>query len=154
MRVRRLLFAASILIPLVAALGTPARLAAQTTLPTDSVKEKKPPKGRANLITEEEIAYQSGALQTALDVVQRLRPAMLRVRSGSASSSSGGMSSASDNPTEIAVYFDNQKMNGVRALQDITIAQIKEIRYLSANDATTLFGTGNMAGAIQVISKR
>ena len=31
------------------------------TLATDSVKAKKPPKGRANLITEEEIAYQSGS---------------------------------------------------------------------------------------------
>ena len=63
------------------------------------------------------------------------------------------MSSTSDNPTEISVYFDNQKMNGVRALQDITISQIKEIKYLSASDATTLFGTGNTAGAIQVIEQ-
>jgi hypothetical protein len=153
MRPRRLLLAVSVLMPLFAAMAVPSRLAAQAST-TDSTKAKKPPKGRADLITEEEIAYQSGTLQTALDVVQRLRPAMLRVRSGSASSSSGGMSSTSDNPTEISVYFDNQRMNGVRALQDVMLSQIKEIRYLSANDATTLFGTGNMAGAIQVISKR
>lgn len=153
MRPRRLLLAACVLMPVLAAVAAPARLAAQTEA-TDTTKAKKPPKGRANLITEEEIAYQSGSLQTALDVVQRLRPAMLRVRSGSASSSSGGLSSTSDNPTEVSVYFDNQKMNGVRSLQDITISQIKEIKYLSASDATTLFGTGNTAGAIQVISKR
>jgi hypothetical protein len=42
----------------------------------------------------------------------------------------------------------------VRALEDITLSQILEIRYLSANDATTLFGTGNTAGAIQVVGKK
>jgi len=45
-------------------------------------------------------------------------------------------------------------MGGVRALDDIILSQIREIRYLNAGDATTLFGTGNSAGAIQVMGKR
>lgn len=154
MRSRRLLAAVAVLVPLCAVLAVPDRLAAQAST-SDSTAKKKPPKGRANLISEEEIAYATGSLQTALEVVQRLRPQMLRVRAGATSSSGGGLSSGTDDATEIMVYFDNQKMNGgVRALGEIMIAQIKEIRYLSATDATTLFGTGNSAGAIQVISKR
>ena len=45
-------------------------------------------------------------------------------------------------------------MGGIGALGDITRPQIREIRYLNASDATTLFGTGNTAGAIQVLGKR
>jgi hypothetical protein len=87
-------------------------------------------------------------------VVQRLRPAMLRVRSGSTSRSDNGMTSIDASANEVQVYLDNQKMGGLRALEDITISQILEIKYLSPNDATTLFGTGNTAGAIQVVGKK
>ncbi len=131
----------------------PAHLAAQDSAAT-AAAAKKPPKGRANLITEEEIAFLGGTIPTAYGIVQRLRPAMLRVRGGTASSSSGGTSTMDVGATEIAVYLDSQKMGGIRALEDITLSQIKEIKYLSASDATTLFGTGNSAGAIQVVGKR
>ena len=133
--------------------AAPARLAAQDTAVTPTVA-KKPPRGRANLITEEEIAFLGGTIPTAYGIVQRLRPAMLRMRAGTASSSSGGNSSMDFGATEVAVYLDSQKMGGLRALEDITLSQIKEIKYLSASDATTLFGTGNSAGAIQVVGKR
>lgn len=79
---------------------------------------------------------------------------MLRTRSGSTSRSEGGSTNIDASANEIQVYLDNQKMGGVRSLEDITLSQIQEIRYLSPNDATTLFGTGNIAGAIQVIGKR
>jgi hypothetical protein len=114
----------------------------------------KPPRPKANLISAEEIASLGGTVQTAFGIVQRLRPAMLRARSGSASRSEGGASSNEAAANEVQVYLDNQKMGGARALEEIMLFQIMEIRYLSANDATTLFGTGNAAGAIQVIGKR
>lgn len=147
------LLAACCITTAVISMAAPQRLAAQDTAAPDA-PAKKPPKGRANLITEEEIAFLGGTIQNAYGIVQRLRPAMLRVRAGSTSNSSGGASTMDVGATEIAVYLDNQKMGGPRALEDIMLAQIKEIRYLSANDATTLFGTGNSAGAIQVIGKR
>ncbi len=129
----------------------PVTLRAQDTA---AAAKPKPPKPKANLISAEEISSLGGTIQTAYGIVQRLRPAMLRVRSGSASRAEGGSSSMEASATEIQVYLDNQKMGGARALEDITLSQIQEIRYLSPNDATTLFGTGNMAGAIQVIGKR
>lgn len=152
MRSFRLLCAACLAVPLVLTMAAPSRAAAQDSAATAA--PKKPPKGRANLITEEEIAFLGGTVQTAYGIVQRLRPGMLRVRSGNTSQSSDGNSTMDAGANEIMVYLDNQKMGGVRALEDITLSQIKEIKYLSANDATTLFGTGNTAGAIQVIGKR
>jgi hypothetical protein len=152
MRVLRLLSAICVVAPLFALVSTPTRAAAQDSAVAPA-PAKKPPKGRANLITEEEIAFLGGTLQTAYAIVQRLRPAMLRVRSGNSSSASeGGGSDVGSN--DIMVYLDNQKLGGVRALEEITLSQIKEIRYLNASDATTLFGTGNMAGAIQIVGKR
>lgn len=131
----------------------PVAVRAQAT-DTAAAAKPKPPKPKANLISAAEIESLGGTIQTAYGIVQRLRPAMLRVRSGSASRSDGGMTNMDASANEIQVYLDNQKMGGVRALEEITVSQIQEIRYLSANDATTLFGTGNMAGAIQVIGKR
>ena len=151
MRSFRLLCAACLAVPLVLTMAAPSRAAAQDSAAAPA--PKKPPKGRANLITEEEIAFLGGTIQTAYGIVQRLRPAMLRVRSGNASQSSDG-GSTDVGANEIMVYLDNQKLGGVRALEDITLSQIKEIKYLSASDATTLFGTGNSAGAIQVVGKR
>ena len=102
------------------------------------------------MISEAEIASLNGALANAFLVVQRLRPAMLRVRGGSTSSSSqGGV-----DRTALVVYFDSQPMGGVDALREVLTTQVREIRYLSASDATTMFGTGHMSGAIQIISKR
>lgn len=153
MRPLRLLSAVCVIAPLFALVSSPTRAAAQDSAAVAPAPAKKPPKGRANLITEEEIAFLGGTVQTAYGIVQRLRPAMLRVRSGNSSSSSSSGTDVGSN--DIMVYLDNQKLaGGVRALEEITLSQIKEIKYLSASDATTLFGTGNAAGAIQIIGKR
>jgi hypothetical protein len=112
------------------------------------------PRGRANLISEAEIKALIGSAQTALEVVQRLRPAMLRSRNGSTTGNNGARSSSASSPNEPHVYFDGQPMGGLRALGEIMISQIREIRYLTPTDATTMFGTGNPAGAIQVFGRR
>jgi hypothetical protein len=153
MRSIRALFAALVVGQLLS-MTLAARAAAQVA-DSAAAQPKPKPKGRPNLISEDEIAALGGTVPTAYGLVQRLRPAMLRVRSGSASSQTDGVSTMDATANEIQVYLDNQKMSGgVRALEEIALAQIKEIRYLNSSDATTLFGTGNMAGAIQVIGKR
>lgn len=130
---------------------SPSALAAQVS--AAAAAPKKPAKGRANLITEEEITTAGTGLQNAFLVVQRLRPQMLRVRSGSTSGGSGN-SSMDVASNEMMVYLDSQRVGGVDALREIQSNTIREIRYLSASDATTLFGTGHMAGAIQLVTKR
>ena len=153
MRALRLLSVGCLILPLLAAVATPSRALAQDS--TKKAADQPKPKRRANLITEEEIAALSGTEQNALAIVQRLRPGMLRPRGSSTSGqSSDGSTSMEATSVDIQVYLDNQKMGGTNTLADITLAQIREIRYLSASDATTLFGTGNASGAIQVIGKR
>ncbi len=150
MRFARMFFGGCL--PLLTAFTVPSLVSAQDS--TKKVAEQPKLKRRPNVISEEEIAGLGGTLQTALGIVQRLRPAMLRTRASSTSTESGGVSSMDAVSGEVQVYLDNQKMGGLSALGDITLAQIREIRYLNSSDATTLFGTGNTAGAIQIIGKR
>lgn len=147
MRPVRLLAVSIAAFLIVSALAAP-RLTAQDSA---AAAPKKSVKGRANLITEEEITTAAAGLQNVFLVVQRLRPQMLRVRSGS---TGGGSSSGDVSANELLVYLDSQRIGGVDALREVQTTSVREIRYLNASDATTLFGTGHMGGAIQVITKR
>ncbi len=160
MRIRALLSAGVVLVsqagcaaksPAPASAPQPAPAVAARTAPATAAPAA-PARGRANLITEAEIAASAANLQNAFEIVQRLRPAMLRTRSGSTTGSNGGAMDVT--ATEIKVYFDSTPLRGIDGLREIQATQIREIRYLSANDATTLFGTGHQGGAIQVISRR
>jgi hypothetical protein len=86
---------------------------------------------RRDVITAAEIATRPD-LGTAYDIVRSLRPAW-RARVG-----------------VLQVYQDGVHIGGTDALRDITADQIKELRLLSASDATTKYGTGNADGAIEV----
>ncbi|MCC6774419.1 MAG: hypothetical protein IT360_24760 [Gemmatimonadaceae bacterium] len=104
-----------------------------------------PTRGNSNVIIEAEIAA-SGAT-SAMEAVQRLRPAMLRSRgAGSSVSNPGG--------DPIAVYVDGVRAGGPEALNNVTGLSVKEIRFIGAADATTRFGTGHVSGAILVTTKR
>ena len=141
----------SIIVLQLLAVAAPTRASAQ-----DSATALKPlpkPKTRPNLISEKEIAAVGGTIDNAYLLVQRLRPAMLRARSASMNMSNDASSSSVDR-MGVQVYLDNQSMGGIEGLRNIQVSQIKEIRLLSASDATTLFGTGNAGGAIQVIGRR
>ena len=132
-----------------AAVAVPSRAMAQ-----DAAAAAKPmPKSRPNLISEEEFAAVNGTIENAYLLIQRLRPAMLRARSASMNMSNDASASSVDR-NGVQVYLDNQSMGGIEGLRNIQVSQIKEIRLLSASDATTLFGTGNAGGAIQVVGRR
>ncbi len=97
----------------------------------------------ANLITQDEIATLAGRAETGLEIVEQLRPAMLRPR--------GGTTSGAE---PIASYVDGVKVGDVQGLRSIQFAMIKEIRYYSPTDATQRFGTGHSSGAIEIVTKR
>jgi hypothetical protein len=42
----------------------------------------------------------------------------------------------------------------VEALRDISVEQIRELRFIDAKDATTRYGTGHTSGVIEVYTKR
>lgn len=93
-----------------------------------------------NVITTEEI--ESLNVSTAYEVIQQLRPHFLQGR---------GQSSIQDPGSSMPVVY----VNGVRygppsVLQGIRAMDLREIRYLSASDATTRYGTGHVGGVIEV----
>ena len=112
-----------------------------------------------NVITAEEI--QGSSASNAYDLVARLRPQYLR---GHGTIVTGGMTSRNDagsaqqgqlsGTVQVAVYLDDTLLGTPDALKQVEISAIQEIRYYSAADATTKWGTGNSAGAIQVIMRR
>ncbi len=97
-----------------------------------------------NRITPEEIQEQ--AVGTAYDVVERLRPMWLRSRS---STLQGG-------GTVILprVFVDDRDYGPRDSLRDFHIDSLEEIRFISARDATTRYGTGYAGGIIFVVLKK
>ena len=94
------------------------------------------PRKQRNLITQDEIATKD--FRNAHEVIQVLRPTMLRVRGS----------------IGLAVYVNGIKMsNGVYSLYDISPTSIGEIRFLNSFDATARFGTDATDGAISITTK-
>jgi len=95
------------------------------------------PRGSANRIIFEEL--QPLQQLDGYQAVQRLRPIWLRARGG----------------TMPQVLVDgNRQAGSLDALRSIRAADIQEMTYMSARDATTRFGTGFDGGAILITTRR
>lgn len=97
-----------------------------------------------NRISLEEI--QSQPHMSAFELVNRLRPAWLRGHSGSFRSETGR------NTPE--VFVDGRPYGSMESLNQFFSETLQEIRFISAPDATTRFGTGYPAGIIEIITRR
>jgi hypothetical protein len=95
-----------------------------------------------NLISTEELEAQPQG--SAYQAIQRLRPIWLRSRSSY-------LASGVYLP---GVFLDGRAFGTVGSLREINIASVGEIRYLSAREATTQYGTGYPAGIIFIVLKR
>lgn len=95
------------------------------------------PRRSRNLITAEELSELS--VSSCYEAVQRLRPAWLQARGRS----------------PLPVVFRNNARWGdnPRSLESIRINSVSEIRFLSASDATTRYGTGFTGGVILVVTR-
>jgi len=99
--------------------------------------------GARNVITRAEI--ESVNVSTAYEVVQQLRPHFLSPR---------GQTSIQDPGSSLPVVY----VNGVRygtpdALRSMRSMDVQEMRFLSASDATTRYGTGHVGGVIEVTTR-
>jgi hypothetical protein len=104
---------------------------------------------QTNVISFEEIEAVRDQATDLMTVVQRLRPQFLRPR-GAASFGNN----RSGNTIPVAqVVVDGVHRGDVQMLRQLSTQSVKEIRYMSAADATTRFGTGFDAGAILVITR-
>lgn len=79
---------------------------------------------------------QSGTLH---DAIRRFRPSWLRNR-------------APDQ--EVVVVVDGMRQGGVETLRQIAVTDVQRVRFLSASDATTAYGTGVWGGVIEVERRR
>ncbi len=95
------------------------------------------PRRNRNLITAEELSELSVA--SAYEAVQRLRPAWLQSRGRA--------------PLPV-VFRNNSRWGGdPSSLQSIRIDSVREMRFLSASDATTRYGSGFTGGVILVVTR-
>jgi hypothetical protein len=102
------------------------------------------PRRDTNLITADELAtVQQGDLYSA---VQQLRPSFLQTRGPT----STGVGTA---PEVLQVYVNGVRTGDVSALRQLQAVDVKEVRRLSATEATQRYGTGHTMGAILVTRK-
>lgn len=99
----------------------------------------RPVRGSSDLITEAEI--NAGVYQNALEIVQNLRPNMMRPRAGAGAQ-------------PVRLYLDDVRMNDLSGLATVPANRVKEIRFINARDATTRWGTDHDSGVILVTTKR
>jgi hypothetical protein len=102
-----------------------------------------------NVITSEEITAISAP--TAYEVIQKLRPNFLRTRGAVHGAPVGGTNNIES--VDLVVYLNENRLGGSEQLRQISTTDIREIRYFSASEATTKWGTGHSAGAIQIVSR-
>ena len=93
-----------------------------------------------NVITQEELAPHHEI--SAYEAVQRLRPQWLRVR--------GATIVAGAQRPSIQVHVEGMHRGGIEELRTIRAEYVVEIRYMSASDATTRFGTDYTGGLLLV----
>ncbi|HEX7090816.1 MAG TPA: hypothetical protein VF192_11820 [Longimicrobiales bacterium] len=97
-----------------------------------------------DVVTAAELA--GVAASTAYEALQQLRPEYLRGR--------GVLSLETPTTALPVVYLDDIRAGGLEALHSIRVADIYEIRFYRAADATTRYGTGHPGGAIVVTTQR
>ena len=105
-------------------------------------------KQNPNVISMEEIIESSAS--NAYEVIQRLRPNFLRTR-GAVHGTPGAANAVE--MVDLVVYLNENRLGGSDQLRQIATGDIKEIRYFNSSEATTKWGTGHSAGAIQVVSR-
>jgi hypothetical protein len=96
-----------------------------------------------NLVTQDEIVAQNGT--NAYEVISHLRPQYLKTR---------GRTTIQGQPTVASeyasVFMDNQFFGDLNSLLNIPTINIKEIRYLPANEAVTRYGMQYGNGVIEI----
>jgi hypothetical protein len=102
-----------------------------------------------DVIAETEITSRARDATNALQIIEQLRPQMLRSR-GSSSIAPG----ATSDDALPRVYVDDISYGNLNALANINSVSIREIRFIKAADATTRWGTGNTGGVILVTTKK
>ena len=101
---------------------------------TSNGAERKPMRPK-NFISQEEIK-ELAAAGTAKDAIENARPIWLRNKG-----------------IDPSIYMNGMLMGGLDQLDNISINSVKEMRFLPSAEATTMYGTNNMGGVIEIKSR-
>lgn len=97
-----------------------------------------------NLITEAELMEVPHS--SVYEAVRALRPRWLQARAGATFSNATQQTAM--------VYIDGQLRGGLEEMWSLIPGEVSELRYMSASDATTRFGTNHVGGAIVITTRR
>lgn len=97
------------------------------------------------ILTAEELA--KAATLSAYDAVRKRRPVFLRPRVPDSLDVSGRSA------VFPAVYVNGLYHGAVESLRDIPVRNVWEIRYLDTKEASLKYGTGHVAGVIEVTTR-
>lgn len=102
------------------------------------------PRSSQYLIGTAEIQTQH--FSNAYDLVNALRPSWLQSRAASFGTGNASVG--------VMVYLDENRLGGPEYLKQISLGALESLKYMSATEATTRYGTNHAGGAIIVTSKR
>ncbi|HJU67935.1 MAG TPA: Plug domain-containing protein [Gemmatimonadaceae bacterium] len=108
-----------------------------------SAPSARSPRGDPDVLAAEEIARSN--VGTLHEAIQRLRPHFFFSR--------GRTSLRGSNNPRPTVIVNNVPQASFESLRTISANDVQYVRFLRAPEATTRFGTGYMAGAIEVVLK-
>jgi len=100
--------------------------------------------GDPNVLTAAEISSAKAGEASAYEAIQRLRPQFFRTR-GRLGSEPGG---------DVSVSVDGGPLSTLDALRNVPATTVKEIRYLSANDAAQRYGVRAYSGPVILVTQR
>lgn len=93
-----------------------------------------------------EIEERGSNALTAMSLIRRLRPAWLRAR---------GPNTFNDPSSQFpVVYIDEIRHGSLATLHRIPVGEIYRIEFFGTSDATTRWGTGHLAGVINIVTGR
>jgi hypothetical protein len=124
-------------------------LAAPLAAPAAAQDQGGDAKRRPNVITSAEIDSIREQADNAMTVIRRLRPQFLRARGpNSFGNARGGRTMPYPR-----VIIDGMPRGELDALHQVSAMALREVRFLNAADASTLYGTGYDGGAIVVLTR-
>jgi hypothetical protein len=99
--------------------------------------------GGRNVLSQTQLAGTSS--DNLFDAINRLRPEWLTTR---------GPTSVTDaTPTEVSVYMNGNMLGRADYLKQLRIADVTEVRYWDAGQASARFGMGHPRGVIELTRK-
>ena len=129
-----------------ASAGGPATPAGQPASPT-AAATNAPARSTPSILIADDL--RKSEAQNLGDAIQRLRPEWLRRGSARAANSMGTTRNSAE---PLVVWIDNNRAGGVEILAQMQISNVRMVQYFTPSEAESRFGTGNSAGAIQIIT--